>query len=41
MYEAPQVSEIGTIEELTQGDLFSPGQDALSNIPIIGDLFGS
>jgi hypothetical protein len=40
-YEAPSITEVGTVRDLTLGDLFQPGQDNLSWIPIIGGLFGS
>lgn len=40
-YEAPSIQDVGTVRDLTQGDLFDPGQDSLSWIPIIGGLFGS
>ncbi len=40
-YEAPTITEVGSIRELTQGDLFSPGHDSLSWIPVIGKIFGS
>jgi len=40
-YEPPTVVVIGSFQDLTQGQLFSPGQDSLSWIPIIGQVFGS
>jgi hypothetical protein len=40
-YEAPTLLEVGSIRNLTQGNLFSPGQDNLSWIPVIGKAFGS
>jgi hypothetical protein len=40
-YEAPTLLEVGSLKDLTQGYLFSPGQDGLSWIPLIGKAFGS
>jgi hypothetical protein len=40
-YEAPMLLEVGSVRNLTQGSLFSPGHDSLSWIPIAGKLFGS
>lgn len=40
-YEAPRLTRIGTVADLTQGQLFREGQDFLSWIPIVGDLFGN
>lgn len=40
-YEAPSLVEIGSIADLTLGNLFHPGQDNLSWIPVLGNLFGS
>jgi hypothetical protein len=40
-YEAPTLVEVGSVRNLTQGNLFSPGQDSLSWIPVIGKVFGS
>ncbi|GAA2743241.1 hypothetical protein GCM10009868_16250 [Terrabacter aerolatus] len=40
-YESPSLTDVGSVVDLTMGDLFQPGQDALSQIPIIGGLFGS
>lgn len=40
-YVAPQLTRVGSITEMTMGNLFSPGQDSLSWIPIIGGFFGS
>jgi hypothetical protein len=40
-YEAPMLTEVGSVRTLTQGNLFSPGHDSLSWIPVIGQVFGS
>lgn len=40
-YEAPTLTEVGSVRELTQGQFRSPGQDYLSWIPVIGQAFGS
>lgn len=40
-YEAPTLMSIGSIADLTMGDFLSPGQDHLSQIPVVGGLFGS
>lgn len=39
-YEAPTLTRVGTVSDLTQGQIFQQGQDSLSWIPIVGDLFG-
>jgi hypothetical protein len=40
-YEAPTLTEVGTVRTLTQGSFLSPGHDNLSWIPVVGQLFGS
>lgn len=39
-YEAPSITEIASVADLTRGDFFQPGTDGLSWIPIIGGFFG-
>ena len=40
-YESPTLTRIGSVAELTQGQIFEQGQDSLSWIPIIGHIFGT
>jgi hypothetical protein len=40
-YEPPEVVVIGSVQDLTQGTVFAPGQDSLSAIPTPGDTYGS
>jgi len=35
-YEAPTLTPVGTVADLTQGQVFQQGQDSLSWIPIFG-----
>lgn len=39
-YQSPTLTKVGTVNELTQGQVFQQGQDSLSWIPIIGPIFG-
>jgi hypothetical protein len=40
-YEAPTLTEVGSVKDLTAGHLFQPGHDNLSWIPVVGGFFGS
>jgi hypothetical protein len=40
-YETPEITDLGSITELTQATFQGRGTDNLSWIPIFGDLFGS
>ncbi|MGN0065017.1 MAG: lasso RiPP family leader peptide-containing protein [Nocardioides sp.] len=40
-YESPTLTRVGTVADLTQGQIFHQGQDSLSWIPIVGPIFGS
>lgn len=39
-YEAPEISTIGSVADLTRGDAFQPGSDGLSWLPVVGPIFG-
>lgn len=39
-YESPKITTIGTVAELTQGQIFQQGQDSLSWIRIPGNGHG-
>lgn len=39
-YQAPALSRVGTVTEVTQGTAYSEGQDNLSWVPIFGQFFG-
>ncbi len=45
MYEAPHLEEIGSLEQMTQGNWQTPGSDWVAHIPLIGPIldqgFGS
>jgi hypothetical protein len=40
-YETPEITDLGSINELTQATFHGQGTDSLSWIPIFGGLFGS
>ena len=44
-YEAPHLEEIGSLEQMTQGNWQTPGSDWVAHIPLIGPIldqgFGS
>jgi hypothetical protein len=40
-YEPPVLTVIGSLQEVTAGQVLQHGQDDLSSIPIIGGFFGS
>lgn len=35
-YESPTLTRVGTVADLTQGQIFQQGQDSMSWIPIFG-----
>lgn len=36
-YDAPEITLLGSVMELTQADLFAPGSDTAFNLPLLGD----
>ena len=39
-YEAPSITKVGTVADLTQGNIFQRGQDSIQWIPIGGPIPG-
>ena len=39
-YEAPSITKVGTVADLTQGNIFQRGQDSISWIPFGGPIPG-